>query len=66
MSQSTFLKHSLASVVIACGALGTAMPVAADPIDWASWGVRRRHEPDVHGFGARDVRRSRHHRELYR
>jgi len=37
MSTSTFLKHSLSSVAIACGALGTAMPVAADPVDWASW-----------------------------
>jgi PEP-CTERM motif len=37
MSQSTFLKRSVSSVAIACGALCAAMPAAADPIDWASW-----------------------------
>ena len=37
MSPSIFLKRSVCSVAIACGALAAAMPVAADQIDWASW-----------------------------
>jgi hypothetical protein len=37
MCPSTFLKRSVCSMAVACGALGAAMPVGAGPIDWANW-----------------------------